>query len=223
MRKHLKTATGIVAAGLTITAFAISPASAAGRWGTNDPTCTTPSTTAGQMQYGAQGNRGTMNGMGNRGNMNGMGNGGTAVAMGTLTAAQKAELAFMAEEEKLAKDVYTALAARFPAVPEFASIARSETQHQASIVNLLARYGIANPTTGLAAGQFANAELQSLYTSLLARATTPEAALAVGADIERLDIADLKDAMSGLTAPDVLRVYGNLLRASERHLVAFTN
>ena len=28
--------------------------------------------------------------------------------------------------------------------------------------------------------------------------------------------------MAGLTAPDVLQVYGNLLRGSERHLVAFS-
>ena len=46
-------------------------------------------------------------------------------------------------------------------------------------------------------------------------------ALAVGVTIEKLDIADLTSAMSGLTAPDVLQVYTNLRNGSERHLAAF--
>jgi hypothetical protein len=52
---------------------------------------------------------------------------GTALAsQGTLTAAQKATLADMAEEEKLAHDLYTALAARYD-VRVFERIATAET------------------------------------------------------------------------------------------------
>ncbi|MCB0901521.1 MAG: DUF2202 domain-containing protein, partial [Actinobacteria bacterium] len=53
-------------------------------------------------------------------------------------------------------------------------------------------------------------------------ATTLEEAMAVGADIERMDIADLKDAIADATQRDLKRVYNNLLRGSQRHLVAFT-
>ena len=50
---------------------------------------------------------------------------------------------------------------------------------------------------------------------------TSAKALAAGIAVEKADIADLKAAMTGLTAPDVQQVYTNLLRGSERHLVAF--
>ena len=140
---------------------------------------------------------------------------------GTLTASQRATLVAMAEEEKLAHDVYVALAAKYPATVQFARIANAEATHLASIQTLLARYGIDDPTTGMAAGEFRTAAFQSLYDDLVARATTTASALAVGVTIEKLDIADLTSAMSGLTAPDVLQVYTNLRNGSERHLAAF--
>ncbi len=142
-------------------------------------------------------------------------------ASGTLTDAQRTKLAAMAEEEKLAHDVYVALAAKYPATVQFARIANAEATHLASIQTLLARYGIDDPTTGMAAGEFRTAAFQSLYDDLVARATTTANALAVGVTIEKLDIADLTSAMSGLTAPDVLQVYTNLRNGSERHLAAF--
>ena len=70
-------------------------------------------------------------------------------------------------------------------------------------------------------GDFADPELRALYTSLVERADTPADALGVGVTIERLDIADLDDAMSGLTAPDVLNAYTHLRQGSQRHLAAF--
>ena len=135
--------------------------------------------------------------------------------------ATTASLLFMIEEEKLAHDVYVALAAKYPATVQFARIANAEATHLASIQTLLARYGIDDPTTGMAAGEFRTAAFQSLYDDLVARATTTASALAVGVTIEKLDIADLTSAMSGLTAPDVLQVYTNLRNGSERHLAAF--
>ena len=54
----------------------------------------------------------------------------------------------MAEEEKLAHDVYVALAARYPDLMQFARIQRSETMHLTAVRTLLTRYGIADPTTG---------------------------------------------------------------------------
>jgi hypothetical protein len=147
--------------------------------------------------------------------------GTSTVVIGSLTAAQKADLAGMAEEEKLAHDLYVALAAKYPDLVQFARIARSESQHLASLQTLMSRYSVADPTSGRAAGSFASPEMQALYDSLLAGATSSTTALAAGVAVEKADIADLTSALTGLTASDVTRVYTNLRSASQQHLVAF--
>lgn len=218
MRRSLAIS-GILAAGITVLAVSAAPAIAAG--GPAAPngtgTCTSTGTAQGPMN-GAGGGRG-MQGQGNGRGMQGQG--AITATSGTLTTSQRATLVWMAEEEKLAHDVYVALAAKYPATVQFARIANAEAAHLASIQTLLARYGIDDPTTGMAAGEFRTAAFQSLYDDLVARATTTANALAVGVTIEKLDIADLTSAMSGLTAPDVLQVYTNLRNGSERHLAAF--
>jgi hypothetical protein len=143
------------------------------------------------------------------------------VASGTLTDAQKAEIAGMAEEEKLAHDLYVALAAKFPATPQFARISQSETKHLAAVRELMTRYSIPDPTVGQAEGTFSSARLQTLYDDLLAGATTSAEALAAGVTVEKVDIADLKKAGQGVTAPDVTLVYARLTAGSQRHLQAF--
>lgn len=147
---------------------------------------------------------------------------GTVTApTGTLTAAQRATLAGMAEEEKLAGDLYDAFADRYDAVV-FARIARAEDQHLAAVRVLLDRYDVPDPTAGKAAGRFADPAVQATYDRLLAEgATGLQAALDVGETVERTDIAALRSASSRLTAPDVQQVYGRLLAASQRHLTAF--
>lgn len=158
------------------------------------------------------------------GMMNGTGVVGTSTALGTgtLTAAQRTTVAAMAEEEKLAHDVYTALAARYPSDPRFARIASSESQHLAALRQVMTAYSITDPTAGLADGTFATASVQQLYTDLLAKATTIDGALAVGRTVETKDIADLDAAMAAVTtAPDVDLVYSHLRMASQMHLRAF--
>lgn len=147
---------------------------------------------------------------------------GTTLGTGTLTAAQRTTVAAMAEEDKLAHDVYTALAARYPSDPRFARIASSETQHLTALRQVMTAYGITDPTAGLADGTFATASVQQLYDDLLAKATTLDAALAVGRAIETQDIADLGAAMAAVTtADDVDLVYSHLQMASQMHLRAF--
>ena len=141
---------------------------------------------------------------------------------GTLTADQSAALASMAEEEKLAQDLYGAFAARYPSVA-WDNIGAAESTHLAAVRSLLARYGIADPTAGLAAGSFASTDIGALYDSLLARGSASEAeAFEVGRLVELDDIEELDAALAGVTAPDVLRVYANLRRGSTQHLAAFT-
>lgn len=221
MNKKMKAA-GILAATITIAAVSLTPASAAGRGMQNGRTAAGSSMCTGTgMGTGGQTGRGGMAGMGRGGANRGTMQNHLTAPMGTLTTAQKAELVGMVEEEKLAHDVYVAIAAKFPSLFQFTNVARAELQHQTALRSLLTRYGIDDPTAGLANGKFTTPAVQAMYTKLVADASSTAAALAVGVTIEKLDIADLAEAISGLTAPDVLQVYTNLRNASQRHLAAF--
>ncbi|MFI7542459.1 DUF2202 domain-containing protein [Actinoplanes sp. NPDC049599] len=147
---------------------------------------------------------------------------GLTAPQGTLTDQQKTTLAAMAQEEKLAHDLYTTFADKYQ-LPVFAHIAASETTHLSVVRTLLDRYGLSDPTAGVAAGTFSDPTVQATYDRLLARGTTGRAAaLRVGQEVERTDIADLRKALTGLTAPDVTQVYQHLVAASQHHLAAFT-
>ena len=150
----------------------------------------------------------------------GMGADLTGVASGTVTAAQKTKLAAMAEEEKLAHDLYVAFGDKY-GIP-FSRISNAETRHLTEVRIVLKRYAIADPTAGKAAGSFETASTQQLYNKLLAQGTASvDGARTAARMVESTDITDLKAAATGVTAPDVTQVYKNLLAASERHLVAF--
>ena len=143
--------------------------------------------------------------------------------MGTLTDEQRSEVLVMANDEKLAGDVYLALAELYD-VPVFERIAWAETQHQTAVNHIMENYEIAGSPLEMDAGVFADTEFQALYDELVAKGSESlAAAYGVGVQIEELDIADLKSAMVGLeeAAPDVFHVYSNLLRGSERHLTSF--
>jgi hypothetical protein len=151
--------------------------------------------------------------------------GGLAVtaAQGVLAEQQKTTLAAMAQEEKLAHDLYAAFAGTYPAVI-FDRIAASEAQHLTAVRTLLDRYGLPDPTAGKPAGQFSDPAIRANYDKLLAQGQANQAAaLQVGQTVEKADIADLQAALNGLTAPDVQQVYTHLLTASQHHLTAFQN
>jgi hypothetical protein len=147
---------------------------------------------------------------------------GVTAQQGTLTEPQKATLASMAQEEKLAHDLYAAFAARYDAAV-FDHIGMAETHHLTAVRTLLQRYGLSDPTADQPAGEFTDPAVQATYDKLLAQGgKSLSAALDAGQQVERDDIAALKTALDGLTAADVKQVYTRLLAASERHLAAFT-
>ncbi|HEX5201045.1 DUF2202 domain-containing protein [Paractinoplanes rhizophilus] len=160
----------------------------------------------------------------------GMGYGGGAchrlsvtAEQGTLSEAQKPALALMAQKEKLSHDLYQAFAARYDAVV-FDHIGVAETQHLSVVRTLLQRYGVTDPTADRPAGTFTDKATQATYDKLLAQGKQSlTAALAAAQQVERDDIAALRAASSGLTAPDVEQVYTTLIAASQRHLTAFTH
>jgi hypothetical protein len=140
----------------------------------------------------------------------------------TLNSAEKEHLLYMIEEEKLARDVYQALNAKWHH-QTFSNITKSEQQHMDELKALFSKYGLADPTAGKKPGEFTNQKLQSLYISLAQKGSgSLSDALAVGAEIEKLDIADLEEAISKTTRDDINLVYKNLLRGSKNHLEAFS-
>ncbi len=138
------------------------------------------------------------------------------------TAVQTTDLKAMAEEEKVARDLYRAFAARYPS-PVWDRIAAAEATHLTAIRTLLTRYGIADPTAGKTNGRFASTWAQALYDRLLAQGSASEiAAFGVGKAVELDDIARLDAAIARATQADVKGVYANLRSGSVQHLRAFT-
>jgi hypothetical protein len=145
------------------------------------------------------------------------------VVVGQLSAAEAESLAFMREEEKLARDVYLTLYEQWGAAT-FQSIAASEQTHTDSVKALLARYSVPDPAADMARGVFANADLQALYDQLVETGSASLAsALRVGAVIEEIDILDLRERLAQTDETDIQRVYQNLLNGSYNHLRAFTS
>lgn len=144
-----------------------------------------------------------------------------AKATKTISASMKSSLIYLVQEEKLAYDVYTALAAE-TGIRQFSNISRSEARHIASVEKLLAKYGIANPIIDLAPGEFSDPVLQQLYYDLIESATDYASAIQVGVAIEELDISDLDEMLDKTMPTDVRRVLKNLLNGSYQHLAAFS-
>lgn len=140
-----------------------------------------------------------------------------AVTGGALAA----DLAYLREEEKLARDVYTTLYAS-SGLMLFANIKGSEQIHTDLVAALLAAKGLPDPVVDDTVGAFVNAELAGLYGELVAAGQpSAVAALTVGATIEDLDIVDLREMMERTDDPAALTLYANLQCGSRSHLRAF--
>jgi hypothetical protein len=147
---------------------------------------------------------------------------GAATVTAKPTAAQRAQLQYLVEEEKLARNVYTYLATTVTS-QKFSNIARSEQTHMDNIAALLKKYGIFNPTLTRDAGVFRNSQLQSLYNELIAKGSAGiTQAFAVGVEIEKLDISDLQKMMQSSAPADMASALVLLLKGSQNHLAAFT-
>ena len=139
-----------------------------------------------------------------------------------LTTTQKAQLKYLIEEEKLARDVYTYLAGKVT-TRKFSNIARSEQTHMNYLATLLTKYKQVNPTTGKAAGVFVNKDIQALYNALIAEgAPGLVQAYGVGVKVEEVDIASIKELQLKAMPADVKAALSLLLAASYNHLEAFT-
>ena len=148
--------------------------------------------------------------------------GASAAVTTRPTTAQKLQLQYLVEEEKLARDVYAYLAANVTS-QKFSNIVKSEQTHMDNVAAVLKTYNFFNPTTTRAAGVFRDKELQALYNQLTAQGSTSVAdAYAVGIAIEKLDISDLEKMLKVTSMPADMRAMMELfLKASYNHLAAF--
>lgn len=144
-----------------------------------------------------------------------------ATAPSALSDAEKRFLLAMRREEKLAHDVYVTLGRKFDLMP-LRNIPRSELQHQRVMASLLEQHGLADPVQSLPEGTFDDPAVQTLFDRLIAKGNESEvAALQVGAEIEEMDIKDLRAASARTTNAQIKDTFAALERASENHLRAF--
>ncbi len=142
------------------------------------------------------------------------------IPAGELNQAETDALLYMWEEEKLARDIYTAFGTVWTK-PLFGNIAASEQYHMDSVKELLDRYELATPTNDVA-GVFVNVELQTLYTQLMAQGNLSELdAVKAGAAIEEIDILDLQKRLAQTDQTDIQQVFNALLSGSYNHLNSF--
>jgi hypothetical protein len=165
----------------------------------------------GQGQQGQGGQNGQRGGGGK-----GQGSGGA------LATNERSELIMMREEEKLARDVYSAMQKKWGATI-FANIARAESQHMQVIGGLLSKYQIPDPIVNNNPGTFSNPKFQTLYQQLVNTGSASLIdAMKVGLKIEEMDIADLRKAIQSTDNNDLKRVYQHLEQGSQNHLRAFS-
>ncbi len=149
---------------------------------------------------------------------------------------QKYTLAYMWNEEKLAKDIYLALNTLFPSNTLYNIATRSETSHQASVEALVQKYDLNILNTGdysggysaealsaYGSGSYSIAELGALYDTLYAKGSASlQDALEVGCMVEVTDINDLEeDIIVAGDAADVVAVFQNLQSGSYSHYWSF--
>lgn len=144
----------------------------------------------------------------------------SSLVPGTLSQDEIDGLLYMVEEEQLARDVYFTMADLWGQAT-FSNIAGSEQTHMEEVQDLLEGYGLTAPENER--GQFNHAELQVLYTQLVAQGSRSlTEALKVGAAIEEIDILDLRERVSQTDEQAIRTVYANLQSGSQNHLRSFT-
>lgn len=125
------------------------------------------------------------------------------------------------EEGKLARDVYIALYDVW-GIRVFANMARGKQMHMDHLASLIEAQGLVDPVIGSGLGEFKNAELASLYTSLVAQGSQSlQAAFTVGSIIGDLGIYDLETSLLEAEEPYTIGAYTKLLRGSVNHMRPF--
>ena len=143
------------------------------------------------------------------------------VPPGQLSEEERDGLIHMRLEEKVARDVYIFLGDLYNN-QKFLSIKLAEQRHMDAMAKLLTKYNVEDPVTDDTPGVFSDPVFQSLYDGFILQGQISlNEAFLVGKAIEELDIIDLEYQLTFVDNPDIIKVYTNLLAASESHLAAF--
>lgn len=145
----------------------------------------------------------------------------SALSDADLSPGELEGIAFMREEEKLARDVYIQLNEMWN-MNIFANISNSEDTHMEAVKTLIDLFEFEDPVQDNGVGVFTNPVLQDLHDELMASGSTSLAeALLVGGAIEEIDILDLQKYLAQTSNSAVIEVYENLLKGSINHLRSF--
>ena len=138
-----------------------------------------------------------------------------------LSPEEIADLQYMREEEKLARDVYLVLYAEWGS-QLFSNIASSEQTHTDAVANTMDRVGIEDPVVDDTIGVFVDPRLAEFYADMVSEGMRSlVAALHVGATIEEVDMVDIQAAIDRAETPAIIELYESLLCGSRNHLRAF--
>jgi len=142
------------------------------------------------------------------------------VLSGTVTESEAASLLFMREEEKMARDVYAYMFAKYN-LPVFGNITKSENAHMLAVLRLITAFKITDNSNNNP-GEYTNAHIKYLYQQLLTMGNASLIdALKVGVLIEQTDINDLENELLAVQNSSIKTVYTNLKAGSNAHLKAF--
>lgn len=147
--------------------------------------------------------------------------GGSTPGTDGIAATLAQDLAFLREEEKLARDVYLTLHQKW-GLNIFKNIASSEQTHTDQVKALIKTKGFSDPVKDDTVGVFADATLLKLYGDLVKAGGASEvAALQVGTEIEDLDIHDIAKMSSRTSDAAALKLYSALSCGSQNHMRSF--
>jgi hypothetical protein len=244
MKRNTKLAT-ILAAGAAAAVggvLAAGPVAAAvgGNGGSTGPTPSTTSSYGRMMGGGSWGTGNSTSGSGGSGYSGMMGGsaytgtgtgfdmmGASGVGMmgsialtapsGALSAAQKAALAGLAEQQQLGHDLYQAFADQYNSTL-LDHVADAAAYQLDAVRTLMTRYGVSDPTSGSASGVFSDPAVQATYKRLLAQGQGGYAnALQVLRTLEAAHTTTLTSDLNALSAPDARQAYTRMLALSEMY------
>jgi hypothetical protein len=142
------------------------------------------------------------------------------VLSGTATESEAAGLLFMREEEKMARDVYAYLYAKYNTIV-FGNITKSENAHMLAVLRLITAFKITDNSNNNP-GEFTNTHIKDLYQQLITMGNISLIdALKVGVLIEQTDISDLDKELVAVQNASIKTVYTNIKAGSNAHLKAF--
>lgn len=139
----------------------------------------------------------------------------------SLSDDERESIIYLREEEKLARDVYKMMYAKYDLRP-FRNISQAEERHMELMKDLLTKYSINDPVSSDETGSFTNSAINELYKKLIEQGNSSLVdALKVSAFIEEVDIKDLDKQLSITQNSDIKDTYTYLRQGSENHLRAY--